>query len=250
MSKQLTHQLSSEQSVSLTQSLEELIQLLTQSLKELIQLLIENIKLLYSENSLNTSNLEKSIKNILKEFCEKKDIKPIDIFAILNSLRKNSPVLFEMNSTSSSFQFLVGETTLTIGKSSNIITINSNLIIERLEIITSCLTPIQQDFINLMYVGVYNLFIPDEFKGNFDMSVDCSYDSYMKSYRDRGTTWENQRTEILPKCILLIIKRYRVTNKQHSYRLNNFNPPNSLATFRYTNYLQQLYDREKLVLRF
>ena len=239
MSEQPTHQPSSEQSVSLTQSL-----------KELIQLLIENIKTLCSENSLNTANLEKSIKSVLVQFCEKKDIKQINIIAILNSLKKNSPVLFEMNSTSYSFQFLLGETTLTIGKSSNIITINSNLIIERLEIITSLLTPIQKDFIYLMHLGLYKQFIPIEFKGNFDMSVDCPYDFYMKFYRDRGTTWEKQRTEILPKCILLIIKRYGVSNQQHRYRIKNFCPPESLVMFRQTDYLQQLYDREKLVLRF
>ena len=232
-------QLSSDQSVSLTQSL-----------KELIQLLIENIRSSYSENSLNTSNLEKSIRSVLVQFCEKKDIKQIDIFAILNSLRKNSPVFFEMDSTSYSFQFLVGETTLTIGNSSNTIRINSNLIIERLEIITSCLIPIQQDFIYLMHLGLYNLFIPDEFKGNFDMSVDCSYDFYMEFYRKHGTTWEKQRTEILPKCILLIIKRYRVTNKQHSYRLNNFNRPESLVAFCNRDYIKLLYDRENRVLRF
>jgi hypothetical protein len=224
---------------------------LTQLLKELIQLLIENIKRLCSENSLNTANLEKSIKLVLVQFCEKKEIKQIDIFAILNSLRKNSPVSFEMNSTSYSFQFFLGETTLTIGKSSNIITINSKLIIERLEFITSLLTSIQKDFIYLMYIGLYKQFIPIEFKGNFDMSVDCPYDFYMKFYRDHGTTWEERIREILPNCIVLIIKRNGVvSNKQHSYRIKNFHPPESLVMFRYTDYIEDLYEKERLVLRF
>lgn len=155
-----------------------------------------------------------------------------------------------MNSTSYSFQFFLGETTLTIGNSSNIITINSNLIIERLEIITRCLIPIQKDFVYLMYFGLYKLFIPIQFKENFDMSVDCPYDFYMKSYRDRGTTWEKQRREILPKCNLLIVKRNTVSNKTHRYRMNTFYPPESLVMFTYTDYLESLYNKEILVLRF
>jgi len=169
----------------------------------------------------------------------------------VNSLRKNSPVLFEMNSTSYSFQFLLGETTLTIGNSSNIITINSNLIIKRLEIITSCLIPIQKEFVYLMYLGLYKQFIPIEFKENFDMSVDYPYDFYMKFYRDHGTTWENRRTEILQTCNRLIIKRQGiVSNKQHSYRVKTSCPPESLVMFRHTGYLKQLYDKDRLVLRF
>lgn len=226
---------------------------MAQSFEELCQTLIENIKTLCSENSLNTSNLEKSIKSVLVQFCEKKEIKQIDIFAILNSLRKNSPVFFEMNSTSYSFQFL-GETTLTIGNSLNIITINSNLIIERLQVITNCLILIQKDFIYLMYLGLYNLFIPDEFKGNFDMSVDCSYDFYMKFYRDHGTTWENQRTEILQNCNKLIIKRPSLFSNNHTrYIRDKYFQPASLVVFCNRDYIKELYDKERqerLVLRF
>lgn len=239
MSEQPTHQPSSEQSVILTQSFEELL-----------QTLIENIRLLYSENSLNTSNLDKSIRHVLIEFCKKKDIEQIDIFAILNSLKKNPPVLFEMNSTGYSFQFFLGETTLTIGNSSNIIKINSNLIIERLEIITISLTPIQKDFIYLMYHGLYKTFIPIEFKGNFDMSVYCPYNFYMMFYRDHGTTWEERRREILPNCKRLIIKLNTVSKNTHNYRIKNFYQPESLVMFSYTDYLKQLYKEERLVLRF
>ena len=82
------------------------------------------------------------------------------------------------------------------------------------------------------------------------MSVDCPYDFYMKSYRDRGTTWEKQRREILPKCNLLIVKRNTVSNKTHRYRMNTFYPPESLVMFTYTDYLESLYNKEILVLRF
>jgi hypothetical protein len=245
MSEQPTQQQSSEPTEPTEQSV-SLIQLL----KELYQTLIENFKLLYSENSLNTSNLDKSIRHVLTEFCKKKDIKQIDIFAILNSLKKNPPVLFEMNSTGYSFQFFSGETTLTIGNSSNIIKINSNLIIERLEIITISLTTSQKDFIYLMYHGLYKLFIPSQFKGNFDMSVDCPYDFYMKSYRDHGTTWEERRREILPNCKRLIIKLITVSKNTHNYRIQQFKPPESLVMFSHTDYLKQLYNEERLVLRF
>jgi hypothetical protein len=228
-----------------------LVQDLTQSLRELIQSLIENIQSLYYADSLNTANLEKSIKNVLIQFCEKKEIKQIDIFAIFNSLRKNSPVLFEMNSTRYSFHFFLGETTLTIGQHSNIITINSKLIIERLEIITSRLTPIEKDFIYLMYIGLYKRFIPIEFKGNFDMSCDSTYDFYMSFYLERGTTWEQQRTKILQDCKNLVFKSIGTVSKsQYKYYIDNFTPPESLVQFLYTKYIDKLYTSDKLQLKF
>jgi|LakMenEpi03Aug12_release.lakeMendotaPanAssembly.Ray.scaffolds.fasta_scaffold553067_2 hypothetical protein len=228
-----------------------LVQDLTQSLRELIQSLIENIQSLYYADSLNTANLEKSIKSVLTRFCEKKEIKQIDIFAILNSLRKNSPVLFEMNSTRYSFHFFLGETTLTIGNSSNIITINSKLIIERLEIITSRLTPIQKDFIHLMYLGLYKRFIPIEFKENFDMSCDSTYDFYMSFYLERETTWEQERTIILQDCKNLVFRRIGTISKnQYNYYRDKFTPPESLVQFRTTTYIDQLYNPDELQLKF
>ena len=228
-----------------------LVQDLTQSLRELIRSLIENIQSLYYTDSLNTANLEKSIKSVLTRFCEKKEIKQIDIFAILTSLRKNSPVLFEMKSTRYSFHFFLGETTLTIGNSSNIITINSKLIIERLEFITSRLTLIEKDFIYLMYVGLYKQFIPIEFEGNFDMSCDFTYDSYMRFYFEHETTWEQQRTKILQDCKSLVFRRFGTVSKnQYNYYIKNFTPPESLVQFLHTNYINELYTRDKLQLRF
>ena len=228
-----------------------IVQDLTQSLRELIQLLIENIQSLYSKDSLNAPNLEKSIKSVLTRFCEKKEIKQIDIFAILNSLRKNSPVLFEMNSTRYSFHFFLGETTLTIGQHSNTITINSKLIIERLEIITSRLTPIEKDFIYLMYIGLYKRFIPIEFKGNFDMSCDSTYDFYMSFYLEHETTWEQQRTKILQDCKSLVFRHFGTVSKnQYNYYIKNFTPPESLVQFLYTNYIDKLYTRDELQLKF
>ena len=228
-----------------------LVQDLTQSLRELIQSLIENIQSLYYADSLNTANLEKSIKSVLTRFCEKKEIKQIDIFAILNSLRKNSPVLFEMNSTEFSFHFFLGETTLTIGQHSNTITINSKLIIERLEFITSRLTLIEKDFIYLMYIGLYKRFIPIEFKGNFDMSCDYSYDFYMSFYLEHETTWEQERTIILQNCKILVHRDFGIVSKSdYKYYIKNFTPPESLVQFLHTNYINELYTRDKLQLKF
>jgi hypothetical protein len=101
-----------------------------------------------------------------------------------------------------------------------------------------------------MYHGLYKLFIPSQFKGNFDMSVYCPYDFYMMFYRDNGTTWEKQRREILPNCKRLIIKLNTVSKNTHNYRMNTFYPPESLVMFSYTDYLKQLYKEERLVLRF
>ena len=228
-----------------------LVQDLTQSLRELIQSLIENIQSLYYADSLNTANLEKSIKNVLIQFCEKKEIKQIDIFAILNSLRKKPRVFFKMNSTEFSFNFFLGETTLTIGQHSNTITINSKLIIERLEFITSRLTLIEKDFIYLMYIGLYKRFIPIEFKGNFDMSCDYSYDFYMSFYLEHETTWEQQRTKILQDCKSLVFRRFGTVSKnQYNYYIKNFTPPESLVQFLHTNYINELYTRDKLQLKF
>jgi len=198
--------------------------------------------------------LEKSIKSVLTRFCEKKEIKQIDIFAILKSLRKNSPVLFEMNSTRYSFHFFLGETTLTIGQHSNTITINSKLIIEKLEFITSRLTLIEKDFIYLMYIGLYKRFIPIEFEGNFDMSCDSTYDSYMRFYFEHETTWEQQRTKILQDCKNLVFRRIgTVSNDQCKYYRKNFTPPESLEQFLHpihTDYIHILYTPDQLKLRF
>jgi len=230
---------------------EKVPQKLTESLQELIQLLIEAIQSLYYTDSLNTANLEKSIKSVLTRFCEKKEIKQIDIFAILNSLRKIYPVSFKMKSIAYSFDFLSTETTLTIGNSSNIIRINSNLIIERLESITSCLIPVEQDFIYLMYLRLYNKFIPNEFREKFDMSCDYPYEFYMNFYLQHGKTWEERRTEILENCKNLVYKHGGIvsTNKYKYYR-DNFTPPDSLVLFLTTKYIHQLYHSDVLQLRF
>lgn len=226
---------------------------LTKSLKELIQLLIKAIQSLYNTDSLNTSNLEKSINQVLIQFCEKIDIKQIDIFAILNSLRKIYPVSFEMKSITYSFDFLSTETTLTIGNSSNIIRINSNLIIERLESITSCLIPVETDFIYLMYLRLYKKFIPNEFREKFDMSCDYPYEFYMNFYLQCGTTWEEQRTKILQDCKSLVYRDDRgiVSKNQHNYYREKFTPPDSLVQFPSTTiYIRRLYYPDELQLRF
>lgn len=224
---------------------------LTESLQKLIQLLIEAIQSLYYTDSLNTANLKKSIKSVLTRFCEKKDIKQIDIFAILNSLRKIYPVSFEMKSITYSFDFLSTETTLTIGNSSNIIRINSNLIIERLESITSCLIPVEKDFIYLMYLRLYKKFIPIEFREKFDMSCDYPYEFYMNFYLQHGTTWEERRKEILQNCKNLVFRYCGIVSKnQYNYYRENFTPPESLVLFPNTNYIHELYHPDELQLRF
>lgn len=124
MSEQL-EQPYSEQSVSLSPCEKPQKELF---LTQLIADLVQAMQSLYESDSLSIPTLNQIFKKILSDFSQRDDIPKVDIFAILNSLRKMTEIPFEHDSKDWTFSFST-ETSLTFGKSKMTITVESSMII-------------------------------------------------------------------------------------------------------------------------
>jgi hypothetical protein len=140
---------SSEQRVKLTPCQIHILELSLLYNKLLVKL-IKIIQLLYENNLLNNMNLNKFFKQIVSEFYQRQDIPKIDIFAILNSLRKMKEIHFFYDSKDWTFRFLK-ETSLTVGRTSIEITIESKIMIDYLYDILGLL-PVDQPEIERRYI--------------------------------------------------------------------------------------------------
>jgi hypothetical protein len=182
---------SSEQSVSLT--------LCKKPQKELFfsQLsadLVQAMQLLYESDSLSIPTLNQIFKNILSDFSQRDDIPKIDIFAILNSLRKMREISFVHDSKNWTFCFS-RETSLTYGKSKAIITVESSMIIGFFQPIICRLGPIQQDLLFLMYKSILINHEVSPKIPNFELTIEQDFEYWCDLLK-----WETERKKFLSKC--------------------------------------------------
>ncbi len=123
---------------------------LTTCLDTLTSGLVSQIKFDYDRNFLNHQNLNSSLKQILNEFFERKDIQPIDIFTILSSLKKMEIISFQYDSKNFTFCFS-SETLFTFGKTEIMITVVSSMIADYLKTIFEKLDTSHQNIVYMLY---------------------------------------------------------------------------------------------------
>jgi hypothetical protein len=156
--------------------------------------IVEAIKSLYDSDSLNIMNLNDFFKNILSDFSQREDIPKIDIFAILNSLRKMREISFVHDSKKWTFCFS-RETSLTYGKSKAIITVESSMIIGFFQPIICRLGPIQQDLLFLMYKSILINHEVSPKIPNFELTIEQDFEYWCDLLK-----WETERKKFLSKC--------------------------------------------------
>ncbi len=209
MSKQ-TEQPSSEQSVSLTlceKPQKESI------LLELIADLVQAMKSLYESDSLSSGTLKHIFNEILSKFYQRDDIPKIDIFAILNSLRKMREILFEHDSKIWTFCFS-RETSLKFGKSKMTITVESSMIIGFFRTIIDCLDPIQQDMLSLMYRSILRKRDVSPKIPNFELTIEQDYQFWCDSLK-----WKTERVRFLLNCKYEFIRQPFFSKKDTKFYL-------------------------------
>lgn len=167
---------------------------------DLVNKLNKRIQLLYnSPDIFDAKTLYLALRKIIHAFFNRTDIQKIDIFAVLNSLRKMDDVLFEHDSKIFKYCFST-ETSLTVEESKITKTIKSEIIIDflncilipRIQIIPS----IQEDLIRLMYMDTLRKFGISPQIPNFEMTIETNY-----MFWCNFIGWnESKRIRFLEKC--------------------------------------------------
>jgi len=223
---------SSEQRVKLTPCQIHILELSLLYNKLLVKL-IKIIQLLYENNLLNNVNLNKFFKQIVSEFCQRQDIPKIDIFAILNSLRKMKEIHFFYDSKDWTFRFLK-ETSLTVGRTRIEITIESKIMIDYLYYILALLPVDQQDLIWLFYTRRLKEDIFEERIAsedilkerilsfnilNFELTITQNFTFWWNFFGN----WETERQILLNNCFKKFASREYFTHS-HARHLRKAKP--------------------------
>ena len=165
-------------------------------LDELIDKLNKRIQLLYnSPDIFDAKTLYWALRKIINAFFTRTDIQKIDIFAILNSLRKMNDISFEHDSKQFKYCFST-KTSLTVEGSKITITIESEIIFDFLIYIIDVLPPIQRDLIWLMYMDILRKHNISPQIPNFEMIIETNY-----QYWCNFIGWnESMRIGFLKEC--------------------------------------------------
>jgi len=184
------------------------------SFRKLIADLVQVIQSLYDSDSLDNETLNETFQKILSDFNQRDDISKVDIFAILNSLRKIEEIPFEHDSKNWTFCFS-RETSLTSGKSKMTITVKSSMIIGFFRTIIDCLNPIEQDMLSLMYMSVLRKHEVSPKNPKFELTIEQDYQFWCDSLK-----WETERTTFLLNCKYQFIRQPYFSGKDTKYYLN------------------------------
>lgn len=181
-------------------------------LEQLCDHLIQEIKILYENDSITNDALFDLFKRIIKNFSQSKDIELVNIFAILNSLRKNG-VCF--NDCSKKVRICFSDRpSFKYGKTSIEITLDSSIFFERFIFLINQLEPTQQDLLSLMYMKVLRDFnvVPKIDDFDFELTIEFSYD-FWHYY----LSWDTQRSTYLTNCKKNVICRDFFSKKDVGY---------------------------------
>lgn len=156
--------------------------------------LVQAMQLLYESDSLSIPTLNQIFKKNLSDFSQRDDIPKVDIFAILNSLRKMKEISFEHDSKIWTFCFS-RETSLKFGKSKMTITVESSMIIGFFRTIIDSLPPVQQDLLFLMYRSILRKREVSPKIPNFELTIEQDYE-----YWSNFLKWKTERNTFLLNC--------------------------------------------------
>ena len=223
---------SSKQRVKLTPC-QKLALELSLLLNKLIVQLIQESQSLYVNTTLNNANLNKSFKQIISDFYQRQDIPKIDIFAILNSLRKMKEIHFWYDSKDWTFRFSK-ETSLTFGRTRIEITIESKIMMDYLYHVLGLLPVGQQDLIWVLYTPILKEkilkeriasedILKERFVSfniiNFELTITQNFTFWWNFFGN----WETERQILLNKCFTTFVHRDYLSNKLAA-RLQKTNP--------------------------
>ena len=222
---------SSEQRVKLTPCQKSALEL-SLLYKKLLLKFIQSNQSLYENTLLNNANLNKSFKQIVSDFYQRQDIPKIDIFAILNSLRKMKEIHFWYDSKDWTFRFSK-ETSLTVGRTSIEITIESKIMMDYLYHIVGLLPVDQQDLIWVLYTPRLENILKERIASEnilkerfvsfnileFELTITQNFTFWWNFFGN----WEMERQLLLKKCFTTFVHREYLPNKLAA-RLQKTNP--------------------------
>jgi hypothetical protein len=175
---------------------------------QLCNQLVKQIKMLYRTDSLDERSLIESFKQVLSEFHQRQDIKPIDIFAILNSLRKTELSFLE-DSKVWTFCFF-RETSIRCGMKRMTLSVTLTVMFDIFTHLYNLLDPMEKDLFGLMYLEIFrnpSFWIYPPYQ-EFELTIEKPY----SFWRDL-MNWEKMRQKKLVDCANSFIRRPFFTKK-------------------------------------
>ena len=186
---------------------------------QLCNQLVKRTKILYRTDSLNDRSLIESFKQVLSGFHQRQDITPINIFAILNSLRK-SKLSFLEDSKEWTLCFS-RETSIECGMKMMTLSVTSTLMFNVFNHLYYLLDPRnidprEKDLFCLMHleifrnpmIGIYPLSLSQRFEITIEKPYDFWYDLM---------NWERNRETKLIDCAQSFIRRPFFSKKDSKY---------------------------------
>jgi len=186
---------------------------------DLCNQLVKQIKILYRSDALNDRSLMESFKQILSGFHQRQDIKPIDIFAILNSLRKTELSFLE-DSKVWTFCFF-RETSIRCGMKRMTLSVTLTVMFDVFNHLYYLLDPKdidsrEKDLFGLMYLEIFRnpsfrIYPPYQYQG-FELTIEKPYDFWCDLMN-----WEITRENRLIDCANSFIRRPFFSKKNSKY---------------------------------
>jgi hypothetical protein len=156
-------------------------------------------------------------KKILQNFFERKDIKQLDIFAILNSFRKEG-CSFWHDSKYWTVCFSAERASLRLGKSTVTITVDPSIFFDMFRLITRQLPPPEKDLISFMYMDVLKEYGAAPRIERFELTIQTNYRHWCGYLK-----WESERGTYLSNLIYAFIHQGLFSKKHSKYYRANAN---------------------------
>ncbi len=185
---------------------------------QLCNQLVKQIKMLYRTDSLDDRALIESFKQILSRFHQRQDIKPINIFAILNSLRKTELSFLE-DSKEWTLCFS-RETSIRCGMKRMTLSVTSKLMFDVFNHLYYLLDPKdidprEKDLFSMMYLEIFRnprFTDPLSLSQGFEITIEKPYDFWCDLMN-----WEITRKNKLIDCAQAFIRRPFFSKKDSKY---------------------------------
>ena len=184
---------------------------------QLCNQLVKQIKMLYRTDSLNDRSLIESFKQILSRFHQRQDIRLIDIFAILNSLRKTELSFLEDSKVWT--LCFSRETSIRCGMKRMTLTVSSKLMFDVFNHLYYLLDPkdidpSEKDLFSMMYLEIlrnprFGIYPPYQ---GFEITIEKPYDFWCDLMN-----WEITRENKLIDCAQAFIRRPFFSKKDSKY---------------------------------
>ena len=186
---------------------------------QLCNQLVKRTKILYRTDSLNDRSLIESFKQVLSGFHQRQDITPINIFAILNSLRK-SKLSFLEDSKEWTLCFS-RETSIECGMKMMTLSVTSTLMFNVFNHLYYLLDPKnidprEKDLFCLMHLEIFRnpmiRIYPLSLSQRFEITIEKPYDFWYDLMN-----WERNRETKLIDCAQSFIRRPFFSKKDSKY---------------------------------